>query len=374
MKAQDNDTTFYLLTCGPGTELYSIYGHTALMVVTGKKDAVYNWGVFDFDTPNFGWRFAKGRLDYMVDSGRLQDFLRTYFHEQRFVLSQKINLLPGEKRWLMELITENLEPENKYYRYDFFYDDCSTRIRDLLEKVTNKGLVYPDEVESDIPTFRDMIGKYQKPYPWLQFGIDLLVGSEAEKKANVRDRMFLPVDMMDGLTETYVDRNGDRQKLLEPAIPLLDFIPPEIKPSFFTSPLLVFSLILLLTAFLTIRFYNSSVNNLIDYFFFFIFASIAVLMIFFNFFSDHDQLRRNYNIIWLNPFIIAAFISVLANRGTRTWFRIVFVMTCLFLLMHLFLPQAFNPANYPLILIIMLRSYVRSEFAGDPFRARQPAA
>jgi hypothetical protein len=127
------DTIAYLLTCGPGTETYSVYGHSALRIVIPEKreDSVYNWGVFDFETPNFAWKFAKGRLDYKLADETLNSFLGAYAFEQRYVVSQKINLDAKEVRTLVGLINENLKPENRKYRYDFFYDDCSTRIRDL---------------------------------------------------------------------------------------------------------------------------------------------------------------------------------------------------------------------------------------------------
>ena len=130
-----NDTIVYLITCNPGTETYSIYGHSALRIVnkTDNTDLVYNWGVFDFSTPNFAWKFARGRLEYMLEKETMNNFLRTYLYEERTVFSQRINLLPDETRLLLLLINENLKPENVKYLYDFFYDDCSTRIRDLLE-------------------------------------------------------------------------------------------------------------------------------------------------------------------------------------------------------------------------------------------------
>ena len=176
-----NDTIAYLLTCGPGTETYSIYGHSALRIVIPEKhtDTVYNWGVFDFNTSNFAWKFAKGRLDYMLFAESLKGFLQGYFFEQRFVYSQKINIDQFEMRKLVSLINENLKPENLKYRYDFFYDGCSTRIRDIIEKSIGEKLKYPPAETGNISTFRDMVAKYQNPYPWLKFGVDLIMGSTA---------------------------------------------------------------------------------------------------------------------------------------------------------------------------------------------------
>jgi hypothetical protein len=158
----------YLLTCGPGTETYSIYGHSALRIVIPERnyDQVYNWGVFDFATPNFVWKFAKGRLQYMLGVYSYDSFLREYDSEKRWVISQKINLSVEEKQELFNLISVNLRPENIKYRYDFFYDNCSTRIRDLLEKASGGNLIYPDdESKKNLPTFRELISDYQKGYP-----------------------------------------------------------------------------------------------------------------------------------------------------------------------------------------------------------------
>ncbi|HAM09927.1 MAG TPA: hypothetical protein DCP74_06565, partial [Bacteroidales bacterium] len=108
-----NDTIVYLITCNPGTEIYSIYGHSALRIVNriNNSDLVYNWGVFDFNTPNFAWKFAKGRLEYMLAVESMGNFLQTYLYEERAVFSQRINLSPLEIRQLVILINDNLKPE-----------------------------------------------------------------------------------------------------------------------------------------------------------------------------------------------------------------------------------------------------------------------
>lgn len=365
VKAQNQDTTLYLITCGPGTEVYSIYGHSALLVDIAGRDTVYNWGMFDFDTPNFGWNFAKGKLDYSLGEERLRHFIEGYFYEGRYVLSQKINLESREKRIILELVNENLRPENVKYRYDFFYDDCSTRIRDLLEKSIGSALIYPPE-SGEKPTFRDLIGEYQKYYPWQQFGIDLLIGSNAEKKADLRDKMFLPDYLMSGLSSAEVKRNGTNVPLLNKAETLLDFDPPAKARNFYTSPFFVFSMLLLVIAFLSLQFKSKQKNNMIDFILFMVFAILAVMMIFFNFFTDHQQLRANFNILWLNPFMIILFISILTGKREKLWSRVVFFITIVFLLTHLFIPQAFNIGIYPLLLIIILRTMARSGFAWSP--------
>ena len=361
------DTVVYLLTCGAGTETYSIYGHSALRVVipATKTDTVYNWGVFDFNTPNFVWKFAKGRLNYMLDADPLQRFLRSYYFEKRYVLSQRINLNSNETRKLIALINENFKPENRRYRYDFFYDDCSTRIRDLFEKSIGEKLLYPPAETGKLPTFRQMVGKYQHPFPWLNFGIDLIMGSPGEKKASFRDRMFLPIDMKNELSQAVINREGKMIPMLRNPDIILDFDALVIKQNFFLSPVCVFTLLFILIL-LSPLLKSRKSNNLIDIVVFSIYSILALMMIFFNFFTDHQQMKWNLNIVWLNPFILACLVTLILKRAGTVWFRIVFFITVFFMVLHLFLPQSFNFANYPLILILLVRSSLRAGFEWNP--------
>jgi Domain of unknown function (DUF4105) len=363
-----NDTLVYLLTCGPGTETYSVYGHSALRVVIPAKqsDYVYNWGVFDFSAPNFVWKFAKGRLDYYLDTDHLQGFLKDYFYEKRYVLSQKINLKPDEISKLLILISENLKPENIKYRYDFFYDDCSTRIRDLLEKSVGKNLLYPPVETEKTPTFRQMVGKYQNPFPWLKFGVDLIMGSPGDKKALFRDRMFLPLDMQKGLSQAVINRSGKMIPLLKNPDVLLNFNPLVIRQLFFTTPIFIFTLVLIIIIILSAMAKSRKADNLLDYVIYSVFSVLAVLMIFFNFFTDHQQMKWNLNIIWLNPVIIICLLMLILNRKGTAWFRTLFFISGAFLVLHWILPQQFNISFLLLTFMLLVRSSVRAGFAWNP--------
>ena len=365
--SQPGKADVYLLTCGPGTDTYSIYGHSALRVVSTEDqvDIVYNWGGFDFNTPNFAWKFAKGRLDYLLDDVTYKGFLKGYFFEERYVHSQKINLDEEETARLIYLINENLKPENRKYKYDFFYDDCSTRIRDLLEKAIGKKLLYPPVTDEYMPTFREMVTKYQSPYPWLQFGIDLIMGSPGEEFANFRHRMFLPLDMQEGLSQMVIRRNGSMIPLLQNTEVVLDFEPLVIKTNILTTPATLFTLLLIVVVILSLL-KNKIVSNLMDIILFSMFAILAGLMIFFNFFTDHLQMKWNLNILWLNPVIILCLISLLFRSTGTIWFRIVFYISAVFPIIHFALPQHFNLAFFPLILILLVRSSIRSGFEWNP--------
>jgi len=370
---QAKDTTVYLLTCGPGTETYSIYGHSALRVVIPEKntDIVYNWGVFDFSTTNFAWKFAKGRLEYMVIAQSTDSFLQMYLYEKRYVLSQIVNLEPHEKAELLSLIYENLKPVNSRYRYDFFYDDCSTRIRDLFEKSVGAKLLYPPVEPENLPTFREMVGKYQAPYPWLQFGINLIMGSPGDKPAVYRDRMFLPLDLKKELSQAVVNRSGKMIPLLQNPQTIIDFEPPVVKSNFLISPAVVFTFLLIIILIFSTLVKSLKANNILDILVFFIYSVLAILMIFFNFFTDHQQMKWNLNILWLNPFILPALFSIFLNIGKSIWFRIVFYISAIFLIIHFILPQSFEMAIIPLVLILLVRSSVRGDFDWNPLTIEQ---
>jgi len=357
-------TQVFLITCGPGAETYSHYGHSALRVVIPEKnfDTIYNWGIFDFSTPNFAWKFAKGRLEYWLGAESVPRFLSYYNYEKRYVIQQKVNLDSAEVSVLLSLISENLKPENASYKYDFFYDDCSTRIRDLFEKAVGEKLIYPPDDKDEMPTFRDLTDKYQSSYPWLKFGIDLIMGSPGEKRADFRERMFLPLDLKEGLSQTLINRDGAMVPLLSEPLVLLDFPPLVVKPRLLSSPVAVLSLLLLAVIIFTFKIKNKTIIRRVDIILFFIFSLLSILMIFFNYFSDHIQMQKNLNLVWLNPIIIVCLALLILNRKGIIWFRILFGISGAFLLIHLFLPQEFNVAFIPLVLILLLRSAVRSEY------------
>ena len=358
----------YLVTCAPGTETYSIYGHSALRIVNmyNGSDLVYNWGVFDFSTPHFALKFAKGRLDYMVDDTSLQSFLEEYVYEKRSVYEQKVNLEPEEIQKLLALLEENLKPENIKYRYDFFYDDCSTRIRDLLEKTLGSKLLYPPEERKGQPTFREKVGKYQKSYPWLDLGINLIMGHPGEKKTTFRDNMFLPLDLQGCLSQALVNRNGRMIPLLQNPEVLLQFDPPATKSRFYTIPVFLFTLMLVLIIILLSLNRKRKFNRILDLLLFTVFSALSLLMIFFNFFTDHIEMKWNLNIIWLSPFVLLCLTSLILNKDWRTWFRTVFFLCLISLLIQLFFPGGYNTAFIPLTLILMLRSAARAGFSWNP--------
>jgi len=366
---EQSKAEIYLITCGPGSEIYSVYGHSALRIVIPEKqsDLVYNWGVFDFDTPNFVWKFAKGKLNYMLGVYSYDRFLKDYYSEKRWVISQKFNMNSADIEKLFQLLADNLKPENVKYRYDFYYDNCSSRIRDIIEKSVGEDLIYPpDQPAKKLLTFRYLTGEYEKRYPWTKLGIDFLIGSRGDKKATFRDRMFLPVDLKNGLSELVIRREGKMIPLLKDPDIVLDFDQTVLKQKLLTSPLVVISLILIIVLIITGLVKGKRANNILDISLFSIFSFLALMIIFANFFTAHPELKWNLNIIWLNPFIIICLISLVLNKNWYKWFRVVFYSEVIFLALMVVLPQHFNNSFVPLSILLLLRSSVRAGFSWNP--------
>jgi hypothetical protein len=327
---------------------------------------VYNWGVFDFNTPHFVWKFAKGRLDYVLDTSDFQLFLQEYYLERRSVYCQKINLEPVEKRELLGLIQTNLLPQNRSYRYDFFYDDCSTRIRDLIEKVVGRKLIYPPDETNKIPTFRTLVGEYQRPYPWLKMGVDLIMGTPGEAKADFRDRMFLPLDLQRNLTQAVINRDRKMVPLLSSSSVIVEFERARTKSTFYSTPFFIFTLLFIIIMIISAIIKKGRLIHVMDILLFSLFSILSILMVFFNFFSDHMQMKLNVNLIWFNPVILICLFCIIFKKPGFIWFRIVFFLSTVFLILLISFQGALNSSFVPIIMILILRSSVRADFKWNP--------
>ncbi|MGI5913468.1 MAG: DUF4105 domain-containing protein [Bacteroidales bacterium] len=369
-RTENSDIEVYLLTCGPGQELYATWGHTALRVkdLNAGTDIVYNWGVFDFSTKHFAWKFAKGRLEYMLAYTTYDRFLDEYIYSNREVISQRVNLDRQEINTMLMLIQENLKPENVKYRYDFFYDDCSTRVRDLLENAVGDNLLYPPEDIRNQTTFAKEIERFSKRSPWLDFGIDMLMGREGRKRTTLRDRMFLPDELSKGLSQLVIRRDGLMVPLLANPVTVVESTAVWQKTNVMLAPISVFSFLLIIVLILSATLKSKLANNIMDIIIFFLFSVLAVMIFFFNFFTDHIQMRGNMHILWLSPFVITSLIALILDKEFLWSFRTVFVFTIIFTALAIILPKLINPAFIPLSLILAVRSLVRGKYPWNPLK------
>jgi hypothetical protein len=351
----------YLLTVAPGNESYSIYGHTALRVIFRNTtfDRAYNWGIFDFSTPNFTYRFAKGKLDYMLGAYSYEDFLRDYLSEGRSVWSQKVNLSTAEKEKLFTLINENLKPENIKYRYNFFYDNCATRVRDILAASAADTIIYP--VRKKKESFRQLIDPYQKVMPWLDLGADMLLGLQADCKASAADEMFLPIYLKENLSASFIVHYNKREPLLDAPELVLD-LPPLPSNAHPWMPQAIFYAMLVYVILVTFVMGLPLIGRITDIVLYFIYSILALLLIFTNFFSDHQALHFNMLILGINPLMPVLLYYVVSGRKAVRLSRIVLFISSLWIPVSIIVGQGINPALIPLVLIIMVRLFIHCEF------------
>ncbi|HPI55628.1 MAG TPA: DUF4105 domain-containing protein, partial [Chitinophagaceae bacterium] len=208
-----------LLTCGTGSELYASYGHSALRIVDtcNRQDIVYNYGTFSFSDPDFYSKFTRGKLPYYLASESYDGFMEIYQEEGRSVTEQVLRLNPEDALAVQHFLHENLKEENKYYRYDFLYDNCSTRIRDLLDKQFARRIEWGAIIANDSLPFRTVLDYYERNLHWERFGINLLMSDLVDQKMTSMQSMFLPDYLERGFDKATLDGNklvGEKQELL----------------------------------------------------------------------------------------------------------------------------------------------------------------
>ena len=205
-----------LLTCGPGDEVYSLYGHTAIRYTDHRtgEDMVINYGMFSFNQDYFVLRFVFGLTDYQMGITRFDYFMREYQYEGRWVYQQTLNLTAEQKRAIGEALARNYLPENRTYRYNFFYNNCTTKARDVIVGQLGCDIEYPQR-DLDGVTFRTMLHQWNEDYLWSRLGNDLLLGVKADRQVSMAERQFLPDSLREDFEDAYLRLpSGERRKLV----------------------------------------------------------------------------------------------------------------------------------------------------------------
>lgn len=359
---------YSLLTCSPGSELYSTFGHSALRVVdtVSGMDYVFNWGTFDFSDPDFYTKFVRGKLLYYLNVESFGDFMLGYRYEQRSVYEQVLQLSCAEKTELDQLLRENLKTENRYYKYDFCYDNCTTRLRELIAKATQPPYPVPAILPAGEPSFRTLIHQYLDAgnQPWSKLGIDLLLGMPLDQKLDHRTAQFLPDYLLKALDST--QRNEETgsgvQRLVAEKKTLYQATEATPQGSGIT-PLGVFSILALLV--MALSFFAKTpraqkILNGIDFSWLFLSGALGFLFIFMWLFTDHQACRNNLNLLWAYPpNLLVAFLFWKPWKTVRLHFGFLIGLYSLLLLSWWILPQALNPALIPFVVLMLVRAWKR---------------
>lgn len=321
-----------LLTCSPHNEVYSLYGHTALHWHDLRTDEhfVFNYGVFDYRKPHFVWRFMMGQTDYMLEcTSNLNRWCNYYRKWGSEVKEQILNLTPSEKRRLQEALGINLK--SPVYRYNFFFDNCSTRPRNIIEKCLEGEVKYELNQEFSEATFRQLIHHCTTDHPWAAFGNDLLLGLNADRKATQRERQFLPALLSWDFDHATVIRNGQEQPLVSRRVIHVPLGNQPIEKEFPLSPLTC--TLLLLIASLAIGMLEWRSKRIMVWWdvLLMLASGIAGCILLLMVFSEHPATSLNLQLLILNPAALL-FIPSVVRRKKTIWFRIMGVLAVVFLI------------------------------------------
>lgn len=365
IQAQTNDSIrISLLTCSPGSEIYSLFGHTAIRieVPSQKIDWVYNYGMFSFHTPNFIYRFVKGETDYQLGIMPYSYFEMEYDERGSYVVQQELNLLPEEKENLITILQENYLPQNRTYRYNYFYDNCTTRARDKIEECIDGKVVYP--VSREAVTFRQIVHRFTRDFPWSEFGIDLCLGSEADKAIDLRAQMFSPFVTMHAVDSAVIKTpDGSVRPLVKNTSRIVDPIPHPHEKEFPLSPMACALIVLALSLCISVlELRYRFATWWFDMILFGLQGIAGCIIAFLFFFSIHPTVGSNYLLIILNPIplIYLPWMIYKSVKRKKDSYHIgnIAVLT-LFIVFWWLIPQKITLVILPLALSLLVRSMAR---------------
>ncbi len=349
-----------LLTCEPGEDLYSTFGHSALRVLdsVSKDDIVYNYGTFDFREPGFYLKFIRGKLRYYLSTEDFDSFRDFYQQENRGIIEQVLQLSSSEKKNIRRLLQENLESENRFYKYDFTFDNCTTRLRDLIEKTADSTIIYGSILKQKT-RFRQLIYEYldYNDKQWSKLGIDLLLGSKTDAVMTSRQVMFLPEYLMKTLDHT---KTGTTPVVLS-SQNLYATSPQNSKKNFLTHPEFLFSVLFLVIVMLSFS-KNHSIQKIIcnfDGIIFFITGFMGILILIMWFGTDHIMCSNNLNLLWAWPTHTIAALYIYNRKSiVKNYFKLAALVNAVLLISWFFLPQHMNISFIPIVMLLIFRSAV----------------
>ncbi len=347
-----------VITCGPGTELYSTFGHSAFRIkdpVNGL-DRVYNYGTFNFNTPNFYVKFARGKLLYELRAYDFGNFLRGYHEENRWVKEQVLDLKNEQVLQVFDFLENNAKPENRAYKYDFFYDNCSTKMMAVLEQVLGTDLVFDPNFEEGKYTHRQLIQMYLGELPWSDFGIDLALGSVIDREIPSKAYMFLPDYVLQGVDASGIKESGIIKPLVKETNTILDS-KPLINKGWSITPFWVFTILAVAVILISIRdFKKRRRNKLLDYILFLSTGITGLVILLLWFATDHSATANNLNILWaFAPNLVFA-LMLHQNRSYYAHYML-FLLALLDLVAVLWIAriQVFSIALLPLLVLLNAR-------------------
>jgi hypothetical protein len=349
-----------VITIGPTQEeLYSAFGHSGIRVYDSLQqiDVFFNYGVFDFNRPHFYLNFAKGNLNYMVEAYAYSDYLNYYIEHHRFVHEQILNLTSPQKQRVFDFLVWNIKPENQFYSYDYFYNNCATKMRDVIKGVLKSDVAFDSTYIKTNYTIRNLTDLYLHQQPWGDLGIDICLGLPMDKKASPYEYMFLPdyiESSFDHATNVAIGQPLVKEKIIvyEPK--------PEKAPFHWYHPWIVFGIFLLFASFLTwLDCQRKKLSTWFDVILFLTIGLLGILLLLLWTMTDHKAAANNFNLLWALPTHVIAAIALMLKqkpKWLRTYFLVITILTAFLLGAWYFLPQALNVFLMPVVGVILIRA------------------
>lgn len=349
-----------LVTCSPGTAVYEVYGHTALRVEIPSQgvDAAVNYGLFSFEAPNFVWRFIKGETDYVVGIIGYPIFEREYTSRGSTVTLQTLNLSGEEKERLVHLLNENLRPENREYRYNFLYNNCSNKAGNMVEQALALPLSPLQSMREGI-TYRDILHEYTAPYPWLQYGIDYLLGLDADRPITPREQMFAPEYLMRYVAQSEIQGDSLRYPYVIAQQVVAPMSPQEGVSHFLLTPEQAMILFILFVAVLcALEILIERRQWWFDVVLLILQGVMGCVVAFLFFCSDHPTVGSNLHVIYLNPLpllFVPFIIHATIKRCVSPLYYVLALLLVTFVVVSLVMDQHIPLAAYLFIGALLLR-------------------
>uniref|UniRef100_UPI00404B1856 lipoprotein N-acyltransferase Lnb domain-containing protein n=1 Tax=Gelidibacter sp. TaxID=2018083 RepID=UPI00404B1856 len=346
-----------VLTVGPGASLNDAFGHSGFRVKDSmfKMDIVFGYGQYDFDTPNFYLKFAQGKLNYLMSVHEYQDFYDSYVYYNRTIDEQVLNLSAEQKQALFNQLANNYQPENRAYLYDFFYDNCATRIRDMVEDTSQPKVAFTTPAGFEPKTFRALIHEHVNRNSWGSFGIDLALGSIIDQQATAEEHMFLPKY----IHEFFANATIGNKPLVRTSSVIFKQKETKSSANFLFSPLMVFGIIGAFIIFITYSDYKKNTRSKwLDVSLFSITGLIGIMLLLLWFATDHTATANNYNLLWafpLNLLVIGQLLRPQVKNWVKRYLRFLMIMLALLTFHWITGVQVFAIGLIPLLIALAVR-------------------
>ena len=351
-----------IITAGPGDVLYEAFGHSAIRVKdpTLNLDIIFNYGLFDFNQPNFYVNFVKGRLLYRLGKQSFRRFITSYDYQQRWVKDQVLNLSLVDRIKIFEYLNKNSLPENAEYLYDPYFNNCATKLRDIAKEILGNKIQFPSSFSNENFTLRQLMNQELPWNTWGSFGINLALGNTLDKELIADNYMYLPDYVHKAFQKATITENKITTPLVLEESQLLRYTEKQIKIQWY-NPFFVFSLLLLITIVVTFRDQKRNIRSKwLDFTLFFVTGVLGIIICFLWFFTDHYTAPNNFNLLW--AFVLNFFVAfILLKSRIPSWIS-KYLLFYLFLLFGAIVTsfiglQQFSNAVFPIMALLFLRTF-----------------